>query len=136
MKADKSRKRVGIRTGAGETFWKEPEQEVLYKIVRGTGQREQAKPKSAKNQRTNNQANKSQSLARVRGGFKSQIFGIRTSKSRKPRAKWVCNLGDDFQCSLALKMGFCKPGRHDARMYSFCTKDRAEIGTVETGAED
>ena len=68
--------------------------------------------------------------------FQSQIFGTRTSKSRKPGAMWVCNLGDDFQCSLALKMGFCKPGRHDARMYSFCTKDQAEIGTVETGAED
>ena len=44
-------KRVGIRTGAGEAFWKEPEQEVFYKIVRGTGQQEQAKPKSAKNQK-------------------------------------------------------------------------------------
>ena len=51
VKADKSRKRVGIRTGAGEAFWKEPEQEVVYKIVRGTGQQEQAKPKSAKNQK-------------------------------------------------------------------------------------
>ena len=48
VKAEKSRKRVGVRTGAGETFWKEPEQEVLYKIVRGTGQQEWTKTKSAK----------------------------------------------------------------------------------------
>ena len=50
VKAEKSRKRVGIRTGAGEAFWKEPEQRVLYKIVRGTGQQEWTKTKSAKAQ--------------------------------------------------------------------------------------